>query len=162
MKIFAKKSNAGLIAILFAIGALTFFSCQKENLQPKSDAFANPDFKVLALNDAPGMPEYEALIAPLPFDFNIELSKCKNLKPSITLKVTVKDNGNEVKHAQPKYKYLWKVDGAEAGTSAELGCFCAKNATVIVTRLADNRKVAKTVRLYACDTGEAVGSYEEE
>lgn len=162
MKIFAKKSNAGLFAILFAIGALTFLSCQKETLHPKSDAFVGSDFKAIVASDAPGMPETHALTAPLPFDIVIEMSKCKKLTTSISLKATVKDTNTEEKDLQPKYKYQWKVDGALVGTGAELGCFCAKGATVIVTRLSDGAKAAKYIRLWACDGGDAVVNYEEE
>ncbi len=162
MKIFAKKSNVGLIAILFAIGVLTFLSCQKETLHPKSDAFVGPDFKAIVVNDAPDMPESQALTAPLPFDVVIEMSKCKKLTPSVSLKATAKDTNTEEKDLQPKYKYQWKVDGTLVGTGAELGCFCAKGATVIVTRLSDNKKVAKYIRLYTCDAGGAVVNYEEE
>ncbi len=162
MKIFAKKSNAGLIAILFAIGALTFLSCQKETLHPKSVAALDSEFISTAIDDDSDMPEFQALTAPLPFDIIIEMSKCKKLTPSVSLKATVKDTNTEQKDMQPKYKYQWKVDGTLVGTGAELGCFCAKGATVIVTRLSDNKKAAKYIRLWACDAGDAVVNYEEE
>lgn len=164
MKLLSKKTGLGLIAVLLVAGALAFFACEKEVLFPQSNAAEYPDFDAMLPSDVYDLATIEPISMPLPFDFDFIVTKCgdKTAKPRVTLKVVIKEFNEPNKLVKPeRYSYRWEVNREVVGTGPELACFCAKSAKLTVTRMADNQRVGKTIRLWVCSERKPQSANEE-
>ncbi len=161
MKSLSKKSSLGLLLVILLTGGLIFLAYEKEVIFPQSNAIGSPEFGAMLASDVYEDPALQPNQRPAPFNVDILISKCKTTQPSVTLRVVIKDS-NEKENVLPGgYSYLWEVNGAIAGKGPVLACFCARSATVTVTRISDFQRVRKTVRLRVCDAKEDLPNYEE-
>ncbi len=161
MKFPAKKSSLGLIVLLCTIGLLTFLACEKEILVPQGNTNVYPDFEAMFVGDVPDVAEFQAYPVPPPFDFKVVMTKCKTTQPRVSLRVVIDDENSADKILPERYKYLWTVNGVEVGKGPILDCFCARSATVTVSRMADHQNVTKTIWLWVCNAKEPSIYYED-
>ncbi len=156
MKNTMKKIIHGLFSLLLMAGLMAFLACQKESIFPKGNTIVPIAKGAIGVGDISETNGFEVYPAPQPFNFEIETSKCKTTQPKINLEVVIVDNTAADKFKLPsKFKYKWEVNGKVVGTDPMLPCFCADAVTVTVTRVADNKKVKKSMRLWVCNTVDA-------
>lgn len=142
MKSTVKKASFGLFVSLLLLVMMVFSSCQEEALAPRNDTFTANEIDALLLNDETGIADYETDKAGPPFDFGIQVTRCRKPTETVALDVMIDEPAN--------YYYRWRVDGRDAGYGIGLPCLCAKSASVFVTRKSDLLSVRKTILLSGC------------